>query len=348
MKTSRKADHDLGYKRLFSHPDLIRDLLIGFVREPWVAELDFTTLEKYPTVFVGDQLQERRDDVIWRVRWGPEWLYIYILLEFQSQISPYMAVRFLGYLGLLYQDLIDGKQVAAGERLPPVLPVVLYNGQRPWTAAVEVADLIAPGPVGLERYRPRLRYLLIEELAYADADLAAMRNLAAALFRLENSRDPEQIREVLTALAAWLNAPEQADLRHAFVIWLKQVFFQARLPGVPLPELNDLEEMRAMLAERLVEWTRDWKQQGLQEGLQEGLQKGLQEGLQEGLQKGLQEGLQKGEIKVLRRLLQRRFGELPPWVEPRLTGASVAELDRWTDRVLDAATLEAVFAEPER
>lgn len=98
------TDHDHGYKRLFSHPEMVKDLLRGFVAEPWVTELDFSTLEKYPTVFIGDQLRERRNDVIWRLRWGPEYLYIYLMLEFQSSINRYMAVRLLTYLGLLYQD----------------------------------------------------------------------------------------------------------------------------------------------------------------------------------------------------------------------------------------------------
>ncbi len=37
--------HDHAYKLLFSEPEMIIDLLQGFVHEPWVSELDFTTLE---------------------------------------------------------------------------------------------------------------------------------------------------------------------------------------------------------------------------------------------------------------------------------------------------------------
>jgi hypothetical protein len=230
------TDHDPGYKRLFSHPEMMRDLLIGFVREPWIADLDFTTLEKYPGEFTDDRLRQRRNDVIWRVRWGPDWLYLYVLLEFQSGVHPFMAARLSTYLDLLY--------------------------------------------------------LLIDEGAYRDAELAAMRNLAAALFRLENSRDPEPVRAVLIALAEWLNAPEQFELRHSFVVWLREAFFKTRLPATPFPELNDLEEIRIMLSERVLDWTVQWKQQGLQEGLQQGLQQGLQ-----------------GERRLLVRQIRRRFGE---------------------------------------
>ncbi len=37
------ADHDPSYKLLFSHRDLVADLIRGFVHEDWVAQLDFTT-----------------------------------------------------------------------------------------------------------------------------------------------------------------------------------------------------------------------------------------------------------------------------------------------------------------
>ncbi len=290
------ADHDSGYKRLFSHPEMMADLLRGFVREDWVADLDFASLTKYPTTFINEQLRERRDDVIWRLRRGSEDIYIYLLLEFQSGVNPYMAVRMFNYLGLLYQDLIHSREIAIDGRLPPVLPIVLYNGQRRWNAAQDIETLIANPPGELAQYRPRLRYLLIDESAYADTDLAATHNLVAALFRLENSRDPQPVHEVLACLAHWLQAPEQLELRHSFVLWLKQVFLTTRLRGVPLPELNNLEEIRAMLAERIVEWTEQWKQDGLQAGLQEGLQQGLQQGLE-------------AERKLLLRLIQHRFGK---------------------------------------
>jgi len=47
----------------------------------------------------------------------------------------------------------------------------------------------------------------------------------------------------------------------------------------------------------------------------------------------------------LRRLMTRRFGPLPLWAEAKLNQAGQAQLEIWADRVLDAPTLEAVFAE---
>ena len=43
--------------------------------------------------------------------------------------------------------------------------------------------------------------------------------------------------------------------------------------------------------------------------------------------------------------LIRRFGPLPAWAEAKLAGAEPARLEAWVERVLEAATLAAVFAE---
>jgi hypothetical protein len=142
------AEHDNGYKRLFSHPEMVEDLIRGFVREDWVKDLDFTTLERVSGHYVTRQLRSRKSDVVWRKRW----LYVYLLIEFQSTVDPWMAFRVMTYLGLFYQDLIWRRELTEG-KLPPVLPLVLYNGRAPWSAARDIAELIENVPGGLEQYR---------------------------------------------------------------------------------------------------------------------------------------------------------------------------------------------------
>ena len=61
---------------------MVEDLLRGFVREEWVNDLDFASLERVGDGYVADDLREREDDIVWRVRLGLDWLYVYLLLEF--------------------------------------------------------------------------------------------------------------------------------------------------------------------------------------------------------------------------------------------------------------------------
>ena len=108
--------HDQSYKALFSHPQAVRDLLCEFVADlleggrEWVQRLDFDTLEPLPTEHVGTTLRARLNDLVWRVRFadtteGPEWLHVLLMLEFQSSVEWFMALRVQVYAGRLYQSL---------------------------------------------------------------------------------------------------------------------------------------------------------------------------------------------------------------------------------------------------
>jgi predicted transposase YdaD len=73
--------------------------------------------------------------------------------------------------------------------------------------------------------------------------------------------------------------------------------------------------------------------------------KGFQEGRQEGRQEGELKGRLDGERIFLERLLIRRFGSLPDWGRDQLAGATLEQLDRWAERVLEADSIQAVLAE---
>ena len=43
--TFMKEIHDRGYKKLFSNLEIFRQLIMAFVRKPWVKDLDFSKCE---------------------------------------------------------------------------------------------------------------------------------------------------------------------------------------------------------------------------------------------------------------------------------------------------------------
>ena len=80
--------------------------------------------------------------------------------------------------------------------------------------------------------------------------------------------------------------------------------------------------------------------------IERGLQQGIQQGIEQGIEKGMEKGLLQGEAALLRRLLRRRFSDLPAWLEERIQAASREEIEAWSERILDAQRLEDVFANP--
>jgi predicted transposase YdaD len=98
-------DDDPSYKTLFSAPEVVRDLILGFIPDEWLHSLDYQTLERVSGSYITDDLRDRADDIVWRVKVSEDWVYLYLLIEFQSTVDPWMAVRVMTYVGLLYQDL---------------------------------------------------------------------------------------------------------------------------------------------------------------------------------------------------------------------------------------------------
>ncbi len=72
-------------------------------------------------------------------------------------------------------------------------------------------------------------------------------------------------------------------------------------------------------------------------------EEGKKEGEKKGEQRGEQRGEKKGVMLTINRLLSLRFKTVPVWAGELLKKAEQRELEQWTDRILDAKTIEEVF-----
>ena len=133
--------HDVAYKDFFKHKEMVESLLTGFVREDFVSELNFSTLQQCSGSYITKDLRERMDDCVWKVKWRGRTSYLCLILEFQSTPDPWMPVRIVTYTGLLWQDLIKTGELQVGDALPPVLPIVIYNGVGEWKVSLSVEEM---------------------------------------------------------------------------------------------------------------------------------------------------------------------------------------------------------------
>jgi hypothetical protein len=313
-------DHDALYRRLFDNPDMVRELLREFLAGSWLDDLDLEAMTRENATFNAATGDRRDGDMVWRIprRNGGD-TYLMLLLEFQSTSDRWMALRVLVYAGLLWQHLVNEKRLPPDGRLPPILPVVLYNGDRRWAAPLALRELVGlSGDSPLWQWQPAMRYQIVDEGAFPEDDLARRDALLALLFRLESSPDPAQVVVLTDALLAWFQGhPGFERVRSVFVEMLGALL----APGVRVPD--ELLEMRNMLATRWEVWERNRDQE---------------------LREGEQRGQQRGEANLLRRLLERRFGALPDWTLDRIAAADSATLEKWGLRVLDAGSLDDVLA----
>ena len=326
-------ERDKGNRLLFSYPDMVEWLIRRFVPGPWVGCLDFSRLEKVSERDVSEELIRREKDLLWRLPYraddgGEGWFFVYLHFEFQGRSEALMAVREMVYKGLLWQSLERQGLLLPGGKLPPVLSVVVYNGEDRWDDALSVAELIEPLP-GTEAselppgFAPD-GYLVIDEHSYPFAELERDANPVTTWFQAEQGEGFADLRRAALKLKEQLQGDRYRSLRRTFATQFRRVLIPAiapegRTPGLTIPEVEDLTEVASMLEQRVIEWRDAW------------------------VAEGKAEGRLAGEAEVLSRQLEKKFGALPDWARDRFAGADAEQLLDWAERGLSAESLEAVF-----
>ena len=287
---------------MFSYPELVQQLIEGFAPPEIAALMDFSTLQLESGHYITPLFEEKREDLVWSVQahWQGrrQTLYLYLLIEFQSRIDQTMPLRLMHYVAGFYSHLLKTKQTTARRGLPPVFPIVLYNGLARWSVQQDIFSLIKPEvPDILRAYQPRLRYYLIDEGAYSDEQLEATENTVSGVFSIEKaSHSKAQMERVVARMVHLIQQePHKERIDKVVTRWLKRHFH--RLGDTHNWErIHSLSEDHAMITENLKTWAEKERAEGMQQGIQQGIQKGIQ--------KGIQQGYQKARIEAQQHLLE--------------------------------------------
>jgi predicted transposase/invertase (TIGR01784 family) len=260
--------HDSGYKILFSNPTIFRQLMETFVAQPWVSQLDFERAEKVEKSFVSGHYKETESDLIYRLPYGDEEIYIYVLLEFQSTVAYWMVVRILNYITNFYMDWIDAHPEA--KKLPVVFPILLYNGDAQWSAATEMAEVMESQPE-LGEYAIGFRYFKIAENEYSQEQLLGIQNIVSTLFLAESRPDISLLQEQLLAL---FERAEDKQAISLFLNWYRQLAVHGRVQEEDYASLAEVyrsaEEVQGMLQKTFEQQQERWYEEGREEGREEG------------------------------------------------------------------------------
>jgi len=299
---------------------MVEGLVREFVPRELTADLDFNRLQRVNPKFYSSRrsARKREADVIWRVPTRDDRkLYWYFLIEFQSKSDEWMAVRTQVYEGLLWQQVIDEQRFRAGGRLPPLLLLVLYNGERRWKAASTTAELIALSPDSwLWPWQPQVRYGLFDMGSFPKEELARRSSLVALLFRLEQRHLPEELKDLLDDVMEWFRQHEGCErLQGLFTELIREAVARQ---GLNWSGVGNLSEVKSMFS---IDW-------------------------ETGKKEAFAAGKMEGKAEALISLLGEKFGTVAPSWRERIRGAELVTLERWFTRAIVAPDLSSVFNPP--
>jgi len=250
---------DRGYKWLFSNKEIFRELITSFVQEEWVKDLDFSNCELVPGAFVSENYEKTFSDLMYKVKLRERDFYIVVLLEFKSAPAPFVAVQVLGYILDFYRHLIAAEKEL--RKLPPVFPIMLYNGEKPWTTTLDISALIEGHEI-LGDFALHFKCFPIIEYAYAEELLLKIGNIVSTLFLAEVHYDFETLAKQLLAL---FERTEDKQAVSLFLNWLKQMAIYERIDESHYREFERIYHERTevnMLENAIREEKRKIREQG--------------------------------------------------------------------------------------
>ncbi|WNG53628.1 transposase [Archangium gephyra] len=336
--------HDLFARYTFGHPERAAAELRAVLPAHVVSEVDWSSLRREPVSVVDPELRETESDLLFTASLCTgQPLLLYVLLEHQSSVDPWMALRMLRYV--VRQVERWRQEHPERTRLPVIIPLVMYHGpDGAWTAPRRVEELfeLPAGEVDREQWRalvPRFEYLLDDLTAEREEALRARSGPPLAQLAwlvLRYGRTEELARELPDWVALFAQvqaAPEGAEHLVVVIRYLLWVGKDAAVHAAARQVLHSVLD-----AQRAEELMGTWAEEMLEKGRVRGRQEGREEGREAGLQHGLSVG-------ILRILTARGVPVDEAARQRILTCTDMATLDRWFDRALNATTLSDVLDE---
>lgn len=292
--------------------------------------LDFSTLKIEKDTFVDDAFKASEADLLYSVTLQNKSIaYLYLLCEHLSSIDKNVAFRLLVYL---IDIMKQHRAQHPNDPLPVVMPLVLYTGETPWSAPLDIFPLFGEQEALARRLWPPA-YQLIDVHRITDDTMKQQEFSGLMEFILKHAK-ARDIETFLSTAFPWLTTAAKKNLQEALLLAKNVVFYVSDInEALDKPTLNRLanQHLNTPLRSELMTLTEQLRQEGKQEGLQIGIQQGMQQGMQQ------------GEATLLKRQLARRFGHLDAYYAQQINQASPEQLLIWSDRIFDAQSLTDIF-----
>ncbi|MBN2802453.1 MAG: Rpn family recombination-promoting nuclease/putative transposase, partial [Deltaproteobacteria bacterium] len=245
-----------------------------------------------PTEHISDKLDRRANDCVWKVKIddGRE-LFIFIMIEFQSTPQRLMPLRMSTYRNLLYQHLIKSGEIEKNHKLSPVLPIVIYNGDKEWRYPTSLFDIIDnSGDELLELIRNDSFLLFdinkISKETLESKNMEKSKNYVSKIFSLEQSAQYGHIINVVAQIHQWLDESKDEELSKALAVWFNNVLRPSKQSRVQLPLFENFSEVKSMFLKNLERIVDKAEEEALERGRMEGMEKGVEKGKLQGREEG--------------------------------------------------------------
>ncbi len=315
---------DSFFKEIFQSKELVRQFVLDLL--PKVSNVKFKHEVKdiivENTSFSDPSLSDKESDVLIRITFQDFEAFVYILIEHQSTVDYLMPFRILVYMTRIWDHYVKerGKESRRKSfKLPPIIPVVFYDGLRRWTAFRNFKDMVSMG----EEYSklvPSFEYLLLDVKEIPQSVLRELNNAMGFIMMVDVPSDEDVAKFIEKLERIYRDLPrEQKELVDRYMRSISALM--SKVVGVKIePDLfkEGGEEMFTILRRR------------------------IREDLENAERRGEKRGAKKEARIMLMRLLERKFGSIDNELKELIEKAPIEKVEEVALMIFDVESLEEV------
>jgi hypothetical protein len=167
---------------------------------------DWSSLREEPGSFISDEFKGSYSDVLHSFKQGEEQNLVYLLIEHKSQSERWTVLYLLGVMCRIW-DKWREKHGASEDHLPLIVPVILHQSSRPWSAPLSLSDYF-PESRKLSPCLPNFHATLVD-LAKVNVDLIEtwfLKTVVALMKAVREGSSTAWLLEHFTSYAGMLAA----------------------------------------------------------------------------------------------------------------------------------------------
>ena len=278
MIKHKRSSHAEFFEKIFSRRENAISLIQNVLPESVQNHMQLDTLQVEPGSYVDEKLSRHFADLIFSIHLkSGTTSRVYCLLEHKSSPEYLVALQILRYMALEWHEMVKNKKIT-GNKLPPIIPIVVYQGHEDWDAGLNFQDVVDFPDEDFKAYAPDFEYLLWD-LNHVDAHnlqgSLVFKYYAQICKSLTSEELPKDIYDLVKALYQTLGTKNAIEYIQIFFNYLVKSSEQVNKTNFKqalkqLPEGGD--KVMATLAEQ---WMKEGEIRGREEGKVENSQEML-------------------------------------------------------------------------
>ena len=169
---SRKlyTPHDRVFRFVLRKPERAASLIRAHLPKKYCKHLELDSIEAFTTEVIDDELDETKNDLVFKVKLADHDVYVFPVLEHQSDQPGRSILRFANYALRLMGDLLGDPS----DKFSLPIIIVVNQGPRPWAPTVSLHDHfdVPDECKALLDFALQFRYLAIDLPDLADDEIS--------------------------------------------------------------------------------------------------------------------------------------------------------------------------------